>query len=71
MKPVYYDCEICGHLHPWEFNGDCRDNSMRFTCAEIDAKHRRDGYEVRTMEERVDADNAQERDDGATESVEI
>ena len=19
-----YDCEICGHVHEWEFNGECR-----------------------------------------------
>lgn len=55
-KPVYYDCEICGHYHPWEWNGDCRDNANRFTCNEIDAKHRREGYEIRTMDERVEAD---------------
>lgn len=25
-----YDCEICGGVHEWEFNGECRDNSTRF-----------------------------------------
>ena len=24
------DCEICGAMHPVEFDGDCRDDSNRF-----------------------------------------
>lgn len=55
-KPRFYDCEICGHIHPWEFNGDCRDDSMRFTINEIEATHRKTGFELATMDERVHAD---------------
>ncbi len=24
-RPKYYECGICGGIHPWEFDGDCRD----------------------------------------------
>lgn len=56
MKPIYYECGICGHAHPWEFNGDCRDNANRFTFESLDSKHGADGYELRSMEERLEAD---------------
>lgn len=56
MKPKYYDCEICGHIHPWEWDGDCRDDANRFTCSELESKHRRTGFELCTMDERVEAD---------------
>ena len=25
----YYDCEICGGYHRWEFDGDCRNDDER------------------------------------------
>ncbi len=48
---IYYECGICGWYHPWDFKGDCRDNANRFSDEEIpfDA-------EIRSMDERVDAD---------------
>lgn len=54
--PVYYECEICGHCHPWSWNGDCRDDANRFTGDQLDEKHGQDGYELRSMDERVAAD---------------
>lgn len=32
----YYECGICEHLHPWIFDGDCRDNKNRFGYDEIE-----------------------------------
>ena len=71
-KPHYYECGICGHLHPWSFNGDCRDDANRFTFEQLDATHGKPvfteawhmhledrqggGYVVSTMDERVVAD---------------
>lgn len=55
-KPRFYECGICGHNHPWSFNGDCRDDAKRFTDAELDAKHGAGGYELSSMDERVAAD---------------
>ena len=53
MKPVFYECDICGSLHRWEFNGDCREDSERFAPDEIPAD-----AEVRDMDARVAADEA-------------
>ena len=47
----YYECSICDHLHPWEFNGDCRDDSNRFCDDEV--PHDSD---IRTMAERLRAE---------------
>lgn len=38
-RPTYYECGICGHMHPRSWNGDCRDDANRFTCEALDAKH--------------------------------
>jgi hypothetical protein len=54
-KPRYYDCEICGYYHPWEWNGDCRDDAARFTDEELDAKHPL-GWVLLSMDDRVNAD---------------
>jgi hypothetical protein len=57
--PLYYACEICGHNHPWSFNGDCRDDENRFTDEQLDTKHGGAiNWECRTMDERVAADEA-------------
>lgn len=37
--PVYIECGSCGHYHPVEFFGDCRDDANRFTQDQLDAKH--------------------------------
>jgi hypothetical protein len=55
-QPVYYECGICGHCHPWDWSADCRDDANRFTNQELDDKHGQDGWECRSMEERVEAD---------------
>lgn len=57
LKPVYYECGICDHCHPWDWNGDCRDDANRLTCDHLDDKHGQDGYELRSMNERVEADS--------------
>ena len=38
-RPAYYDCGICGSLHPATWDGDCRDDASRFACDELDTKH--------------------------------
>jgi hypothetical protein len=57
--PVYYACEICGHNHPWDWDGDCRDNANRFTDEQLDEKHGAFKYVLREMSERVAADNGE------------
>ncbi len=37
--PKYYECTICGHFHPLEWNGDCRDDVNRFTEEQLEEKH--------------------------------
>lgn len=57
-KPRYYECGICDHVHPWDFDGDCRDDANRFTAEALDAKHGPHGYELLPMDERVAADTS-------------
>lgn len=54
--PRYYECGICGHNHPWDWDGDCRDDVNRFTDQDLDDKHGPEGYELLGMEDRVAAD---------------
>ncbi len=56
-KPVYYDCGICGRIHPWGFTGDCRDDSNRFNEDDLVAKHGWTGYEVKSFQDRLAADD--------------
>ncbi len=61
MQHILYECGICDCFHPWNWNGDCRDNensygspedyAERFSLDELT-------IEVRSMDERVDADCA-------------
>jgi hypothetical protein len=39
VKPKFYECGICGHYHPAEWNGDCREDSNRFTATDLEEKH--------------------------------
>ncbi len=55
-QPVYYECGICDHFHPWHWDGDCRDDANRLTYDQLDERHGQDGYELRSMDERVTAD---------------
>ncbi len=54
--PIYYLCEICGAHHPWKWNGDCRDDANRFTYESLDVLHGPNGWDERSMDERVEAD---------------
>ena len=59
MKVILYECGICGSYHPWDFDGDCRDNANRITSPEEYAvKLHVSAYdvEVRSMDDRVAAD---------------
>jgi hypothetical protein len=33
---AFYECGICRCYHPVEFDGDCREDSQRFTAGELD-----------------------------------
>ena len=53
---ILYECGICDCYYPWEFSGDCRDDSNRFGSPEENAvKLGVDAYsvEVRSMDNRV------------------
>lgn len=56
---VIYECGICDCYHPWDWNGDCRDDENRFGSPEEFA-HARGISEgdvgVRSMADRVKAD---------------
>lgn len=49
--PTYEECGCCDHLHRPEFNGDCRDDTERFTLAEIEDSHGAEGFELRELAE--------------------
>lgn len=58
MTHVLYECGICESLHPWDWDGDCRDDANRYADAEDYAG--RSGVsafdvEVRSMEDRLAA----------------
>ncbi len=54
---IIYECGICGEYHPWEFNGDCRDDANRIHPDHIEAmEYLEENLEIRTMDERVAAD---------------
>jgi len=41
----FYECGICGHYHPIEWDGDCRDDTNRFSGNQLDDKFGQDGWE--------------------------
>jgi hypothetical protein len=43
--PCYYECGICNHYHPANWDGDCRDDENRLTFDQIEAKHGPDGWD--------------------------
>ncbi len=54
-----YECDICGCVHPWDWNGDCRDDANRYADAEDYAERNHVSVydiEVETMDARVAAD---------------
>lgn len=44
-KAQFYYCGGCGHWHPPEFMGDCRDDANRFTTEELEKRYGFDGFE--------------------------
>lgn len=44
-KPRFYSCGICGWYHSASFDGDCRDDSERFTSFDLDMKYGSEGWE--------------------------
>lgn len=59
MRYVIYECGICSCYHPWDFSGDCRDDSNRFGDPQEYAEKMGVSefqVEVRMMDERVAAD---------------
>jgi len=52
---IFYECGICGNLHRWEWSGDCREDSERYTMDYIEDELPWD-TEIREMDERVEAD---------------
>lgn len=61
-RPVLYECEICGGYHPWDWAGDCRDDTNRYADPEqYEDCHgiTRGSVEVRSMEQRVQADRGE------------
>ena len=34
-KDQFYECGICECIHPWEWNGDCRDDENRLYYEDI------------------------------------
>jgi hypothetical protein len=51
MIRKFYECEICGAIHPWEWDGDCRDDSARYALDNLEPTD-----ELYTMADRVTAD---------------
>jgi hypothetical protein len=58
--PVIYRCDLCGYYHPWEF-GDCREDKYRIPDPDEYAKKLGvPDVEVRSMDERLAADDGGE-----------
>ena len=54
-----YECGICGCVHPWSWDGDCRDDDNRFGGVDDYAQRMNvqvDLIDVHSMDERVAAD---------------
>jgi hypothetical protein len=49
----FYECGICDCIHPWEWDGDCREDAARLSLDDIP-----DDAQLFSMEERVEADCA-------------
>ena len=63
-KHIIYECGICDCYHPWEWNGDCRDDVNRYAGVDVYAKkHNISEFdiEVRSMDDRVEADRVGDR----------
>jgi hypothetical protein len=54
-----YECGICCCFHPWNWDGDCRDDANQYADPSIYAKQlgiNESQIEILTMQERIDAD---------------
>ena len=51
QRPTFYDCGICGHLHPVIWDGDCRDDNNRYSVDELDSEFGAFGWDEVSMEE--------------------
>lgn len=62
-EPVkVYECGICDHVHPWEFDGDCREDANRYAGYEDYAERNNMSscaVTVLTWEDRQEADNGE------------
>ena len=59
MENILYECGICGGLHPWSWDGDCREDVARYHSPEGYAQHNGvpiEGVQIRSWEERLEAD---------------
>ena len=56
---IIYDCDICGACHPWDWNGDCREDENRFSPDEYAERMGvlEEDLDIRSMDERVAADS--------------
>ncbi len=52
---VFYECGICGHLHPWDWDADCRDDANRYSMNWIEDNNPQ--AEIREWSERLEADS--------------
>lgn len=43
IRPRFYRCGCCEHLHPADYYGDCRDDEARFTDDEVERLYGREG----------------------------
>jgi hypothetical protein len=59
QKPKYYECGICGQIHPWGFDGDCRDDVNRFNLEDLETRHGVDGFELVEWSERLNSEAGQ------------
>jgi hypothetical protein len=44
-KSKFFACGCCGHWHPPEFYGDCRNDANRFTTSKLEDQYGYDGWE--------------------------
>jgi hypothetical protein len=56
LPHVLYECGICDSLHPWAWNGDCREDANRYAgVGDYAEKHKIDMFAVTVVswEERI------------------
>jgi hypothetical protein len=49
-RPQFVECGCCGHMHPINFGGDCRDDDNRFTLDQLDELYGEQGWAERYAE---------------------